>query len=69
MLQLSFEWDEEKNLLNQEKHGIRFEDAAHVFEDEFYIELYDSEHSTDEDRFIGIGKVEEVLFVVFTERR
>lgn len=64
-----FEWDEEKNLLNQKKHKISFETAAYVFEDENYIEMYDFEHSADEDRYIAIGRVGEVLFVVFTERR
>ncbi len=31
--------------------------------------MYDFEHSVDEDRFIAIGKVGEILFVVFTERK
>ena len=31
--------------------------------------MYDFEHSVDEDRYIAIGKVAEVLFVVFTERK
>ena len=66
---LVFEWDEDKNLLNQRKHGISFETAAFVFEDKNYIEMYDFEHSIDEDRYIAIGCVADVLFVVFTERK
>ena len=31
--------------------------------------MYDSEHSAEEDRYIAIGLVEDVLFVVFTERK
>ena len=31
--------------------------------------MYDFEHSTEEDRYIAIGCVGEVLFVVFTERK
>ena len=58
-----------KNLLNKRKHGISFETAAYVFEDENYIEMYDFEHSIDEDRYIAIGCVGNVLFVVFTERK
>ena len=65
---LQFEWDEEKNRMNREKHGISFETAAYVFLDEFYIEMYDFEHSIDEDRYIAIGRVGDLLFVVFTER-
>ena len=66
---MKFEWDEEKNLLNQQKHGISFEMASYVFSDENYIEMYDFEHSIEEDRFIAIGLVGKVLFVVFTERK
>ena len=67
-MNLKFEWDEEKNRVNREKHGISFETAAYVFRDEFYIEMYDFELSIDEDRYIAIGLVGELLFVVFTER-
>lgn len=66
---MTFEWDEEKNLLNQRKHGISFETAAYVFEDENYIEMYDFEHSKEVDRYIAIGCVGDVLFVVFTEKK
>ena len=69
MVWLSFEWDDEKDRLNMLKHGISFKDAALVFEDEYHIEMYDFEHDSDEDRYIAIGKVKEVLFVVFTERK
>jgi len=65
---LIFEWDSEKALLNWKKHTVNFEDAALVFADENRIERFDSEHSDDEDRYITIGKVESVLFVIYTER-
>lgn len=64
-----FEWDENKNKINKQKHKISFETAAFVFDDPNYIEMYDFEHSTDEDRYVAIGTVGDVLFVVFTERR
>ena len=63
-----FEWDDEKNRSNYKKHGIRFESAVLVFEDEQRIDLYDEAHSEYEERFITIGMVEDVLFVVYTER-
>lgn len=66
---MTFEWDEAKNQINKKKHGISFETAAYVFQDRNYIEMYDFEHSAQEDRYIAIGRVGEVLFVVFTERR
>lgn len=66
---MKFEWDEDKNSINKEKHKISFETAAHVFDDPHYIEMYDFEHSIDEDRYVAIGIVGDVLFVVFTEKR
>ncbi len=35
---MKFEWDEEKNIINKEKHKISFETAAYVFDDPYYIE-------------------------------
>ena len=64
-----FEWDTEKARINYEKHRVRFEIAAAVFDDEDRIEWYDAQHSVDEDRYNTIGKVNDVLFVVYTERR
>lgn len=66
---MKFEWDENKNTINKKKHKISFETAAYVFEDPYYIEMFDFEHSVDEDRYIAIGRVGDVLFVVFTEKR
>ena len=44
---LKFEWDKEKDLINRKKHGISFETASYVFRDEYYIEMYDFEHSIE----------------------
>ena len=65
---MKFEWDEEKDRINREKHGISFETASYVSLEQYYIEMYDFEHSVDEDRYIAIGMVGDLLFVVFTER-
>lgn len=68
---MRFEWDENKNKRNIERHGIDFETALHVFEDEYRIEKYDHIHSVDENRYITIGEVGNwwfVLTVVYTER-
>ena len=66
---MKFEWDEDKNRLNLKKHGINFETAMLVFNDVQRIEIYDVEHSIDEDRYNTIGMVNDVLFVVYTERK
>ena len=63
-----FGWDDEKARLNWQKHKISFDTAAQVFDDENRIERYDDAHSVDEDRWITIGRVKEILFVVYTER-
>ena len=33
---MKFEWDENKNTINKEKHKISFETAAYVFDDPYY---------------------------------
>ena len=66
---MQFEWDDKKAAINLQKHGVSFETAILVFQDEDRIELYDSAHSADEDRYNTIGLVEDILFVVYTERK
>ncbi len=66
-----FEWDDEKEKINIRKHGIDFATAAHVFSDENRLDLYDEAHSESEDRYITIGMIHDVayvVFVVYTER-
>ena len=52
---LKFEWDEHKNRINQQKHGISFEEAATVFYDDSALVIPDPEHSEEEERFIILG--------------
>ena len=68
MSDIILEWDERKNKLNQKLHGIAFEDAKFVFNDPLRIILPDLFHSESEERWLAIGLVSRVLFVVFTER-
>ena len=62
------EWDDNKNRINIQKHGISFETAALVFADEERIEYYDKLHSLDEDRYVVLGCVQGILYVVYTMR-
>lgn len=50
-----FEYDENKNRINIEKHGISFKSAARVFFDYDRIEYYDEDNSDFEDRYDTIG--------------
>ena len=57
-------WDDAKNLANQKKHGISFDEARALFATEDYLEIFDAEHSDAEDRFIAIGLIRRGLVVV-----
>ena len=67
---LSFEWDEDKALLNFHKHGVKFEEAVASFEDENSITFDDLKHSEEERRYflIGICRDKKLLAVVHTIR-
>ena len=72
MVKARFEWDEFKNLQNQAKHGVSFEEAQYVFLDEKRILAKDAGHSKEEDRFYCIGQDLEgvdILTVRFTYRQ
>jgi uncharacterized DUF497 family protein len=64
------DWDEEKNLLNQEKHGVSFEFAQRAFLDPKRVIFRDLAHEKGEKRFFCLGMVDgEVLSVRFSFRR
>ena len=67
---MRFEWDPAKDAVNRAKHGLSFEEASELFKtDTDYLEIYDEEHSDEEDRFIAIGKIKRgVIVVAYTER-
>lgn len=65
---INFEWDENKNKANQLKHGISFDEAKEVFQDDNAIEFRGN--TPDELRIIRIGKTlsKILLSVVYTVR-
>jgi len=65
---LEFEWYSEKEQQIAEKHGLDMETIKRIFDDPFRIIQYDEAHSGLEDRWQILGKVNEVLFSVYTER-
>ena len=69
MVELVFEWDEEKERENFIEHGIYFSDAVEAFYDYFRMERRDDDSSDDEERWQTMGFFGNVLFVVYTERR
>lgn len=52
---MQFEWDKEKATNNIKKHAVGFEEASTVWQDFFYIDLYDDEHSEKENRFLIVS--------------
>ena len=66
MDEIRFVWDEKKNLINQDKHGVSFEEAQTVFYDEYALLEFDEKHSEIEDRFriLGLSKKGRLLIVV-----
>lgn len=56
MNKLIFQWDEQKNRINQKKHGISFDEAKSVFFDDNAIQFWDDDHSETEERFLLLGK-------------
>jgi hypothetical protein len=66
----SFEWDPEKDLLNQAKHGVSFSEAQSAFADRDRVIAEDLSHSHSEKRYYCFGKVGDgILTVRFTCRR
>ncbi len=53
---ISFEWDAHKEKSNQKKHGVSFVEAQSVFYDEYAMQFFDDEHSSQsEQRFLMLG--------------
>ena len=52
---MKFEWDERKNLINQEKHDVSFEEAREVFDDPLQISKLDHRFNYFEERWIIVG--------------
>ena len=61
---MKYEWNEEKNKANQQKHGISFDEAKEVFDDAFQISKLDKRFSYFEERWITIGATSKHRIVV-----
>ncbi|MEP7212155.1 MAG: BrnT family toxin [Acidobacteriota bacterium] len=67
---MQFEWDKEKAEANFSKHGVSFDEAKTVFDDLFSVELFDPDHSDEENCFLIVGESNQQtrLIVSYTER-
>jgi uncharacterized DUF497 family protein len=75
-LHFDFEWDEVKAEKNLRKHGVSFEEAAAVLQDQdgdiHHVDLDDPAHADGEERFVTYasmpGNRREVLIISWTDR-
>lgn len=66
---MEFEWDENKNNSNMQKHGIDFNDAKEVFKDQDSKSAPDLRKDYEEDRWKLIGKIySSIISVIYTKR-
>ncbi len=68
---MRFEWDPNKAITNQRKHGVSFHEAASVLGDPLAITFTDPDHSEEEYRFVtfGVSSTGHLLVISHTERR
>ena len=64
---MKFEYDTNKSLLNKQKHGIDFEEAKLLWNDDKMVEIKTS--FEDEERFINIGKINSKVYAVIITYR
>jgi len=71
MSKSNFEWDKSKNIENQRKHRVSFNEAQFAFMDEKRVIAEDLTHSQEENRYYCFGLNQDktgVLTVRFTYR-
>lgn len=65
---MGYQWDPEKSLANETKHGISFLQAAQIFRGRI-LRTQDTRRDYGEIRFIALGSFDgQILRVVYTER-
>jgi len=63
-----FEWDEEKDKINQQKHGLSFREAQYVFADPFAITRDDDSDSEHRQQIMGHIGGNLLVLAVYTIR-
>ena len=67
---LDFEWDPPKAAENAARHGVTFEEAATVYNDEWALTVPDIVHSSRETRefTVGLSEARRILAIAHTMR-
>lgn len=58
-----YEWDDDKNRKNVEKHGIDFETAKRIF-DSPIVSRRDERKDYNEIRYVSIGIIDQIALIV-----
>lgn len=67
-MKIELEWDEDKNIANIKNHDIDFCDAWKIF-NEPILKKIDNRKNYGEERWIGLGRLEElIIIIVYTYR-
>lgn len=64
MVLTPFEWDPDKGLENQRKHGVSFAEAQYAFPDSSRVIAEDLGHSAKENRYYCFGRVDQGVMAV-----
>ena len=64
---MKYEYDNNKSLSNKQKHGIDFEQAKLIYNDDRMIEITTSYEN--EERLINIGKINSKFYTVISTLR
>ena len=62
-----FRWDQDKEVENQRKHGVAFDEAATVFDDPLFVLRTASRNGEQRDLAIGFSVAGRLLSVVHVE--
>jgi uncharacterized DUF497 family protein len=67
---IKFDQNPDKAAINLKKHGVSFEEAQTVFNDDLAVQFFDEDNSADEDRFLllGMSSTARLLLVCHCER-
>ncbi len=60
---MKFDWDEQKNKINRQKHGLAFEEAKEICNG-FVLTRVDDRFDYGEERFISLGSMAGIAVIV-----
>ena len=67
---MDFEWDENKNGVNKDKHGVSFKEAINLWQITHVVVPTSVKYKLPESRELIIGKIQDQIFsCVYTIRR